>query len=148
MQIEQNEQTEVKEQTETVETEKNSSSESQEVSLGKFKDAKALLSAYNSLQAEFTKRCQRVKELESEISIEKAKKDAPIEENNSDKHLSTIQVDKDEILKDYLKELLSSKQQAIIMDNAGMGIVRPPVKPKTFAEAGMLAKDLLNKNNN
>ena len=34
---------------------------------GKFKDAKSLLSAYNSLQAEFTRRCQRVKELQREV---------------------------------------------------------------------------------
>ena len=34
------------------------------VSYGKFKDANALYSAYNSLQAEFTRRCQRLKELE------------------------------------------------------------------------------------
>ena len=37
----------------------------EEVSLGKFKDVKALIHAYNSLEAEFTKRCQRIKELES-----------------------------------------------------------------------------------
>ncbi len=36
------------------------------VSLGKFKDAQALFDAYNSLQSEFTRRCQRVKELERE----------------------------------------------------------------------------------
>ena len=34
---------------------------------GRFKDAKGLLDAYNSLQSEFTRRCQRVKELEREI---------------------------------------------------------------------------------
>ncbi len=36
-------------------------------SLGKFKDVKSLLNAYNSLQSEFTRRCQRVKELEREM---------------------------------------------------------------------------------
>ncbi len=34
--------------------------------LGKFKDVKSLLNAYNALQSEFTRRCQRVKELERE----------------------------------------------------------------------------------
>ena len=34
---------------------------------GRFKDAKTLLDAYNSLQSEFTRRCQKVKELEREI---------------------------------------------------------------------------------
>ena len=31
---------------------------------GKFKDAKSLLNAYNALQSEFTRRCQKVKELD------------------------------------------------------------------------------------
>lgn len=36
---------------------------------GKFKDVKSLLDAYNSLQSEFTRRCQRVKELERENGV-------------------------------------------------------------------------------
>ena len=32
--------------------------------IGKFKDANALLSAYNSLQAEFTKKCQKLADYE------------------------------------------------------------------------------------
>ncbi len=38
--------------------------------LGKFKDVNALLHAYNSLQAEFTRRSQRLKELEREGNSE------------------------------------------------------------------------------
>ena len=37
---------------------------------GKFKTAKALLDAYNSLQAEFTRKCQRVSELEKDKTQE------------------------------------------------------------------------------
>lgn len=36
-------------------------------SLGKFKDTESLLTAYNNLQAEFTRKCQRLKEVEKEI---------------------------------------------------------------------------------
>ena len=36
------------------------------VSLGKFKDVKSLYDAYKSLKSEFTRRCQRLKELERE----------------------------------------------------------------------------------
>lgn len=36
--------------------------------LGKFKDAQSLLSAYNNLQAEFTKKCQKLSELEKQNS--------------------------------------------------------------------------------
>ena len=36
-------------------------------SIGKFKTTDALLNAYNNLQAEFTRRCQRIKSLEKEL---------------------------------------------------------------------------------
>ena len=39
-----------------------------EGSLGKFKDAESLLSAYNSLQAEFTRKSQRLSELERQTA--------------------------------------------------------------------------------
>lgn len=43
---------------------------------GKFKDAKSLLNAYNALQSEFTRRCQKVKELEREnLLIKKEQSD-------------------------------------------------------------------------
>lgn len=38
---------------------------------GKFKDANSLLSAYNSLQAEFTKKCQRLNEIEKQFNLSK-----------------------------------------------------------------------------
>lgn len=41
-----------------------SSSQENGSQLGKFKDAETLLSAYNNLQAEFTKKCQKLSELE------------------------------------------------------------------------------------
>lgn len=41
-----------------------------ENSIGKFKNAQALLDAYNSLQAEFTKKCQKLSELEKEKTLE------------------------------------------------------------------------------
>lgn len=40
--------------------------EFQEGSLGKFKDAESLLTAYNNLQAEFTRKCQKLKEFEKQ----------------------------------------------------------------------------------
>ena len=38
--------------------------------LGKFKDAQSLLTAYNNLQAEFTKKCQKLSELEKQNSTQ------------------------------------------------------------------------------
>lgn len=110
--------------------------EKTEISLGKFKDVNALLNAYNSLQAEFTKRCQRIKELEGKAEADKSKIPVPEVEPKS------TSGEKDEILKDYLKGILKSKQTAIVIDDAGVGVKAPAEKPKTIAEAGMLAKEI------
>ncbi|MBE7090654.1 MAG: hypothetical protein E7363_01940 [Clostridiales bacterium] len=72
---------EAKIQTEqTVETHPAAAEESlgEEVSLGKFKDVRSLLKAYGALEAEFTKKCQKIRALEGEITAygEKAKEGA------------------------------------------------------------------------
>ena len=45
---------------------------------GKFKDANSLLTAYNNLQAEFTKKCQKLSELEKEKLQEVENNNIPI----------------------------------------------------------------------
>ncbi len=139
------------------------------LSLGKFKDVNALLNAYNSLEAEFTKRSQRLKELEGKINLDKANQsligvnDGTSKENVTDftqattetapnvslgedeNNLSKTQEEiasqnKDEILKEYLKEVLSNKQKAVIMDGVGVGVKAPTDKPKSITEAGNLVK--------
>ncbi len=139
-----NEQTEAvfEDKTETVEQEKGA-----EVSFGKFKDANALLSAYNSLQAEFTKRCQRIKELEGQVlSIDKVvPTESKSDYNIAKKEQDTNSIDKDEIIREYLKNLLGRKRSAIVMDGAGTGVRTPVRRPKTVHAAGELAKELLGK---
>lgn len=49
--------------------------EQKHASLGKFKDSRELMSAYNNLEKEFTKRSQRLKSLEVEAIKAKASKD-------------------------------------------------------------------------
>lgn len=61
-----NEQTDVA--AHTAEAESDTSAAATEVSLGKFKDVKSLLTAYENLESEFTRRSKRLKELEGEIS--------------------------------------------------------------------------------
>lgn len=51
-------------------------------SLGKFKDAQSLLAAYNSLQAEFTKKCQSLSQLKLQVDNEAEKKATPIYQRN------------------------------------------------------------------
>jgi len=115
-----------------------SETETSPVSYGKFKDASALLSAYNSLEAEFTKRCQKIKELEAQLSV-------------ADKGSTPAQTDeleepsKDDILKSYVKEVLLRKQSAIVLDGTGIGVKTPMQRPRTFEQAGKLASEILNR---
>ena len=49
-----------------IKEEKSEAPETSNGSLGKFKDTESLLTAYNNLQAEFTRKCQKLKEIEKE----------------------------------------------------------------------------------
>ncbi|MBE5743481.1 MAG: hypothetical protein E7358_02055 [Clostridiales bacterium] len=60
----------------------NSSGEMESAPYGKFTNAKDLLDAYNSLQSEFTRRCQKVKELERENNCLK-QSEKPLEDSFS-----------------------------------------------------------------
>lgn len=110
------------------------------ISLGKFKDVSTLLSAYNSLQSEFTKRCQKLKELEAKISSDKA--EVPLETQIDKKHVDISEEDKDNILKDYLKGVLSKMDKSVVLGTDGIGLKTPVSKPKTIKEAGNLAKEI------
>ncbi|MBR5900416.1 MAG: hypothetical protein IKZ38_03370 [Clostridia bacterium] len=138
-----NEQTNANGITAEAETEKDT--QNGEVSLGKFKDVNALIHAYNSLQAEFTKRCQRIKELEGlATSVDKATAPTASVKEGADNAVGITDEDKKAVLKDYLKGVLSAKQTAIVMGSAGTGVKAPVRKPKTFDEAGVLAKEIFN----
>ena len=143
----------------TAEAEKVSGERTAEISLGKFKDVNALLNAYNSLQSEFTKRSQRLKELEGKIAAEKTEEPAPKPAKITDINAASSEVPdtasgepetvkgitdekKSEILKDYLKGVVGSKQQAVVMDGVGVGVKTPSDKPKNIFEAGLLAKGI------
>ncbi|MBE5756201.1 MAG: hypothetical protein E7342_00195 [Clostridiales bacterium] len=102
--------------------------------LGKFKDVNALLDAYNSLQSEFTKRCQKIKELE-----------AIAEELKSAKEDSLSEEKREEIIKEYLKEILSLSQKSVVMDGTGVTVKTPSNRPKTILEAGELTKSFMAK---
>ena len=118
----------------------------QAVSLGKFKDVNALLSAYNSLQSEFTKRCQRVKELEAVLSSSD-KVEPPLKKQTElvDEKANITEKDKEEIVKEYLSNVIGKKQKAVLLDGVGVGVKTQVSRPKTIADAGELAREILNK---
>ncbi len=108
---------------------------SEPFSLGKFNNAEELYKAYGALQAEFTKRCQRVAELEAQIKRETAK----IEMASP----NAKELDKEKILREYLMDLEKGKSQAIVIEAEGVGVKTPKAKPTTVSEAGKLAKEFL-----
>ncbi len=118
---------------------------SEEVSLGKFKDVGALLNAYNSLQAEFTKRCQKIKELEGKLDDKTIVPSTPQAEKVEKVDIKE-EKEKAEVLKEYLLDVLGKKPSAVIMDGVGTSVKAPVNRPTTILEAGNLAKNLLNKN--
>jgi len=117
------------------------------VSLGKFKSVDSLLDAYNSLQSEFTKRCQKIKELEGRLSADKPEVSVPTDVSDAAAVKTVTEEDKRKILEDYLKGVIGSKQNAVVLSDNGVGVTTPVSKPKSLSEAGILAKELLTDKN-
>lgn len=119
--------------------------------LGKFKDVKALLEAYAGLEAEFTRRSQRLAELERRNKAERlpdADGAAPSPERTSGEELYKLakadEKVRGRIIAEYLGEVASGKGVPIIA--GGISVPSPAGKPATIKEAGRLAKEFLKNN--
>lgn len=137
---EQVEVTAVKEdQNESILKENIATSETDNGSIGKFKDVQSLLSAYNNLQAEFTRKCQKVSELENSLS---AFSEKGLEEYAKTHFLNNPEM-KNHILKSYLEELAHNATPTLISSSVGGGIpLKAPPKPTSLEEAKQVAKNL------
>lgn len=168
---------------------------------GKFKDVKALLDAYNSLQSVFTERSKKLKELEkgkvnaagqtiddlpsrsgdllekivglNKITDEEMSRlKATAETFDGDKSIGLVKayvnlledklkdgekyssreyilrkIDedralKDEVIKNYLGNIVAKKPEANLISGGGQGVYAPPPKPNTLAEAGEIARQI------
>lgn len=91
-------------------------SEEQGSPLGKFKDAKSLLGAYNELEKEFTKKCQRLSELEKHEADNVVENTAPVYMQNDwqNEIQSFLESHKEaqSFAKDIAKELMENKDLA------------------------------------
>ena len=106
--------------------------------LGKFESVSALLAAYKSLEAEFTRRSQRLKELE-EGNKAHAEDRAPSRE--SDGGVILDESVKNAVIEEYLKTVSSGKSVPLIV--GGVSSAAPRFAPKTVKEAGALAEKFL-----
>lgn len=121
--------------------------------LGKFKDVRALLDAYNSLEAEFTRRSQRLRELENASKATVAAEHAATAgEPSQGQKLDGAQLldaarkseeVKNAIISDYLSH--ASKNRSVPFVTGGITIAAGRQTPATLKEAGELAEKFLNK---
>ena len=129
--------------------------------LGKFKSVDALLNAYNSLEAEFTRRSQRLRELEGAAtkngnagsddnvspslpqseSPSAAREQAPFQKGEEDTGVS--QEVRDAIIAEYLA---SVRKDAPYLMSGGASFVSAPVnRVKTLEDAAAAAAELFRK---
>lgn len=139
------------------------------VDLGKFKSVDALKRAYGELEAEFTRRSQRLKELEERSKETDVPKDASAAPETAGSAQTVGQTEapslpvsgaaaesetlyravmenegvRARVLHDYLQSL----KGVPLLGGSGAGVTAPAVKPKSFAEAGNLALGYLKSKN-
>ncbi len=112
---------------------------------GKFGSVEALLNAYQNLEAEFTRRSQRLKELENESKAHSNPEGAtsPESRNTAAKGTEIDEELKKAIVAEYLKGVAEGKSVPLV--SGGVSAVAPRNAPKTVKDAGALAKNFLNK---
>ena len=105
--------------------------------MGKFKSVDALVHAYGELEAEFTRRSQRLKALEEQLAERKEGEGAhaaPVQEEP----LRTPAPDEEERAR-IVSEYLRSLNGVPLMGAGGTGVVAPKNAPRSISEAGDLA---------
>ncbi len=117
---------------------------------GKFKSVDALLHAYGELEAEFTRRSQRIKALEEELAARPAASAEPsavppaagTQAAHGEEPTRAVLSDEERarIACDFLKSL----RGAPLLGGSGSSVIAPVKKPATIAEAGSLALGYLN----
>ncbi len=122
----------------------------QEVLPEKFRSVEALVHAYEALEAEFTRRSQRLKALEEEKKSarppqgngqEEAQLSAGAERESEELYRAVMQSEgvRARVLSDYLNSL----RGVPLMTGAGAGVPAPSDRPASIAEAGALALGFL-----
>lgn len=112
--------------------------------LGKFKDVQTLLKAYSDLEAEFTRRSQRLKELENGNKAETEPDGAEASPSRQDELLKRALSDdkvRDAVIGEYLKGVAEGKGVTLL--SGGGGVSAPRAVPKSVKEAGRLASEFL-----
>ena len=116
--------------------------------LGKFKDVQTLYKAYTDLEAEFTRRSQRLRELEKGNKAPNpsdGQDEVPSQSREEELLNCALSNEKvrSAIIGEYLKGVC--KEQGVPLIAGGGGVAAPKSTPKTVKEAGRLAKQYFGK---
>ncbi len=114
--------------------------------LGKFESVDALMNAYKSLEAEFTRRSQRLKELEEGNKAQNMPQGALSQSVQKDREefvaAATQDAEvKEAVIGEYLKTVFANKGIPMIV--GGVTTPAPKTCPKSVKEAGALVKNFL-----
>ena len=121
-------------------------SEEKPVSYGKFKSVDALLRAYSELEAEFTRRSQRLKALEENAASPQGSENGAERAAYGSDELYRAASENEGVRARILSDYLESLKGVPLMGKSGEGLTAPPARPKSFAEAGALALGYLRNN--
>ncbi len=120
--------------------------------LHKFKDVQTLIEAYQALEAEFTRRSQKLKELEASLANkeenapaqpENAQTPSPEAKNQAGGEKELTAEEKNAVIAEYLNGVCANRGVPFV---TGGGAVRAArVTPTTLREAGTLAKNFFDK---
>ena len=116
-----------------------------EPALGKFKSVDALARAYSELEAEFTRRSQRLKALEEQLSSLGSEKRA---QNSDMVPAKEPACTENEGTHESLPPQVAARKGVPLMGGEGAGVPAPSVRCATFAEAGALALGYFRKQKN
>lgn len=115
--------------------------------LGKFKDVDALLTAYNNLQSDYTKKCQLLAKYTKEDKKEENKEEidnSKLKEIVEECILSNDDL-KSKVLKKCFEEAQSASAPKLIGSDSGSSvIISPQSKPKTLRDAERIVREMLN----
>ena len=106
--------------------------------LGKFRSVEALLHAYNSLEAEFTRRSQRLRYWAAKGAGENALPAAPAPAADAGISL-------EERVERAVERCLAAREAPYVMAGGGSFAAAPPRRARTLEEAGRLAQELFRK---
>ena len=105
--------------------------------LGKFRSVEALLNAYKALEAEFTRRSQRLRELEGMGRGENETPTPPVGESPADAGESL-----EERVERAVERCLAAREAPYVMAGGGSFAAAPARRARTLEEAGRLAQEL------